>query len=183
MPPAIFDDAGASSRVAISSVTSWLKPAGAGSASADALWCAALRMKPRLAATSEHCWHAAHRLVSVSAWRIDPMVFADRPTGVDHVEANSASVDTLPSTDDLFLSNPKKKYLLPVRGFNKGYRVKRSAKVRGRPQIRDSSAVARSRSIADAFLKVRCSRSRSIGASFPECRVPFLICRHTTFVL
>ena len=183
MPPAIFDDAGASSRVAISSVTSWLKPAGAGSASADALWCAALRMKPRPAATSEHCWHVAHRPASVSASHIDPMVFTDRPTGIDRVEANSASVGSLRYTDGLLLSNPKKEYLLPVRRFNKGYRVNGSARVLRQAQICALSPMARSRSIAGVFLKVRCCCSRSIGASFPECRVPFLICRNTTFAL
>ena len=95
--------------------TSW-----AGSASADAFWCAASRKMPKPVATSEHCWHAAHRPASVSASRIDPMVFSDRLTGVDRVEANSASLGSLPYTDGLILPNPKKKYLLAIRGFNKG---------------------------------------------------------------
>ena len=183
MRPATFNDAGASSRLAISSVTSWLKPAGGGSAREDALWYAALGMKPRLAATSVHCWHAGHRPASGSASHIDPTVFAGQPTGANSVQADSGSVGSLGYTDGLLLLNPEKKYLLPVRGFNKGYRVKGSANVRGQTQTRDSWPMARSRSIVHAFLKARCGRSRSIGASFPECRVPFLMCRNLTSAL
>lgn len=160
-----------------------MKPAGAGSAREDALWYAALGMKPKLAATSEHCWHAGHRPASGSASHIDPTVFADRPTGANSVQADSANVGSLGYTDGLLLLNPEKKYLLPVRGFNKSYRVKGSANVREQTQIHDSKPMSCSRSIVDPFPEVRCGRSRSIGASFPECRVPFLMCRNATFAL